>query len=224
MRDLYGMNAGSCYRYRLPDSTLVDVSFEANDGIVITDRNLMKRTYLKPGQGLEQEEYYDFESTPGEVLLVRVVSGATGADRSTKSFVEYRPELDREGTVGPGVVVFSAQYDRQNALVINPGPYTTATTPLVSAAGTTMRVEAETHEWSRLGEEPVTIPEGMATAVTYNYQRPGGENARFAWVSGFGMARIQDFSNVAHQVCAARVCKSDGSCTGAASCQDLTCP
>ncbi len=224
VRDLYGMNPGSCYQYRLPSSALATVTLEENDGIAISGYKVIKRSYVAPGSSLAEEEYYDFDTKPGEVRLLREVRGFNAAERSTKSYVEYRAELDREGTVGPGVLVFDVEYDRQNTLVVKPAPYTTATTPIVSAGGNTMSVEAETHEWSRLGEEQVMTPEGMVTATTYNYQRPGAENARFALVPGFGFARIQDFNNVAHQICAARVCKADGSCTGAASCQELSCP
>lgn len=224
-RDYYGMNAGSCYRYRLPDSSFVNVTIEANDNLALTQYKTMKRSYVGAASSLAEEQYFDFETTPGEVRLLREVTGFTSAERSTKTFVEYRPEADREGEVGPGVLVLALEYDRQNVFGLVPAPYVTATTPIVSAGGTTMRVEAESHEWSRLGTEPVTLPDGtMATADLYNWARPGGLNARYALVPGFGFTRIQDFSNVAHQLCAARVCKADGTCTGAASCQELNCP
>lgn len=224
-RDYYGMNPGSCWRYRRPDSSLVTVSIEASDA-VISGYRLMKRSSVSASSSLAEEEYFDFETTPGEVRLLREVTGLSAPERSTKSYVEYRPEADREGEVGPGVLYFALEYDRQNVLTPKTGSYSTATTPLVASGGSIMRAEAETHEWTRLSEEEVATPDGMQTATLYNYARPGGRNARYSLVRGFGFARIQDFDNVTHQVCAARVCDAAGNCTGAASCRDeeLTCP
>lgn len=224
-RDFYGMNPGSCWRYRLPDSSQVTVSLEETEA-ALTGYRLIKRSYVTQASSLAEEQYFDFESTPGEVRLLREVTGFDAASRSTKTFVEYRPEADREGTVGPGVLYFALEYTRAGVLQPKTGSYTTATTPLVASAssGTVVRAEAESHEWTRLGEEQVATPDGMQNATLYNYARPGGRNARYALVSGFGYARLQDFDNVTHQVCAARVCKSDGTCTGAASCLELTCP
>lgn len=224
-RDYYGMNPGSCWRYRRPDSSQVTVSLEETEA-ALSGYRLIKRSYVTQASSLAEEQYFDFETTPGEVRLLREVTGFDAASRSTKTFVEYRPEADREGEVGPGVLYFALEYTRDDVLQPKAGSYTTATTPLVAGAssGTVMRVDAESHEWTRLGEEQVATPDGMQPATLYNYARPGGRNARYALVSGFGYARIQDFDNVTHQVCAARVCKSDGTCTGAASCLELTCP
>ena len=81
----------------------------------------------------------------------------------------------------------------------------------------------ERHVWSVLSNsETVATPDGTATAYKLSYVRRG-DTALYWTVPGFGLAKFNDFDNKRYQVCAARVCDSAGTCTGAPSCDELNC-
>lgn len=210
VRNFWGAGAESCWRYRRPSSTgglntFANVTIKPPNTQVISGKTVYIRSYRPDSSGAPTlEQYLDTETAP-DITLARSIEGV-GVDRVVKTY-EASPPLFARFEFGEG-----------NALQFHETIFETTSTPKDGMA--------ENHKWVVVSTaEPVATHDGMAEAIKLNYTL-GGKTASYALVPGYGFAKFTDFDNVAHQVCAARVCDAAGVCTGVASCtsQDLTCP
>lgn len=212
VRNAYGLNDGSCWRYRFASggtSLYATVSVAGPNSTAIAGQTVFVRKFQLESGGLPTEDYFD-TSADGEVRLLRHVEGQQN-DRVTKRY-----EDDPEPPLFAKFVYVTAETTR---LTVGERWDTTPTPK---------DLPIESHVWSVLSDaEMVATPTGEVASYKLNYTRSAGtgapETATHNLVPNFGVARFVDFDGTTYQVCDARVCDATGACTGAASCDALTC-
>ena len=201
VRTFWGLQPGSCWRYKIPTGTpgfseFATVEISAPNDKVVAGRTVYIQTY-KRDSGLEDQLYFDTESN-SEIRLARSEDGP-GADRVTRVF-ETEP-----------LPLFGAFRFEEDVVVFKQDVFETTATPRA--------LDAELHKWVVFAkDQDVATADGTAKAYKLRYTR-GTQTAEYFVVPGYGFAKFTDFDNKDHQVCAARVCDSAGACTGASSCE-----
>lgn len=210
VRAAYGLLPGSCWRYRysLAGSTLyANITATGPDTNIVAGKTVYLLRYQLDAGGLPTEDYFDTETAP-EVRLLRHIEGSSGSTRINKRY-----EMD------PKPLFASFKVDAMKKAILMVGDrFTTDAKPT--------DLPAEQHVWSVLTSTtvPTAAPFGRRPAYRLNYTLGGTASARYDIAPDFGIANFTDLSGRAHQVCAARVCDSNGACTGAESCTNLVCP
>lgn len=220
VRDFFALNNDSCWRYKFIKSgaTLfarVDVA-GPNDTSIAGETVYVRKFRLESG-GLPAEWFLDTEAD-AEVRLLRSTSGTDQASRETRRY-----------DTAPAPLFGTLAYDRAGAAELEEGArFTTESTPMLCTGEdqTCAAGNLERHEWTVLGTESVTTPDGDKDAVKLQYRitaDTGGGTANYFLVPGLGIAKFTDFDGTFYQVCDWRVCDATGACVGAESCAALTC-
>lgn len=209
VRSYWGLNPGSCYRYRY---TPAGAQIPAHGTMTIlgpnTQRIAGKTVYIQSFQldvGGEPGEFLlDADTTPGELRLLQFGEGS-GPMRVTQTYDESPPLWTKLEYAADGSVDFADDV------------FTTQSTP----RGGSGAVE---HKWIVLNKaDMAATPDGVKPAVKLSYSRSGIGTSFYYLVPGFGIANFTDSNNTTYQVCAARVCDASNNCTGAPSCAELMC-
>ncbi|MCC7382663.1 MAG: hypothetical protein IT384_12580 [Deltaproteobacteria bacterium] len=205
VRDFFGLNGGSCWRYRMSSGTNVfaTVRVTGPDTVPVSGKSVFIRAYQPPTTSQTNDTLLDVDTTPGEIRLARTAEGTT--NRVIKTYVDE-----------PRPLWAQLKIDREQKVVLAASTFTTLSAPREDPAN---MVE---HKWVVLNAaDMATTPSGSVPAMKLSYTRSDGGTELYWLVPGFGMAKFTDTNNVDHVVCASRVCDSAGTCTGEASCDDL---
>lgn len=207
VRDYYGLNAGSCWRYRT-SAAGATVTIIGPDTQRISGRTVYIMSYQRTNGGLPIEWLLDADSEPGTILLWRIDEG-----RGTEGVFTFE---------NPAPVFAKFAYE-DGAVDFAQTTFETVSTPRGA-------MEAQTHRWLVLNRSAMAAKIGAnnmletVPAVRLSYERTGKPIATYSLVPGYGFADFTDTENVSHQVCASRVCDSKNNCVGANSCAELVCP
>ena len=220
VRDYFALNNDSCWRYKFIRSganlfARVDVT-GPNDTSVAGKTVYVRKFALESG-GLPVEWFLNTEAD-ADVRLVRATSGR---DRTTRETRRYDAD--------PTPLFGTLEYARSGEVQLEEGArFTVETTPTLCTGEEQTCADGtlERHEWTVLGSEAVSTPDGEQQAQKLQYvitADTGGGTANYFLVPGRGIAKFTDFDGTFYQVCDWRVCDSSGTCVGAESCAALTC-
>jgi hypothetical protein len=208
VRTAYGLNPGSCWKYRYTQTGVdlfANVDVAGPNDTAIAGRTVYVRSFRLEAGGLPTEDYFDTESD-SKVRLIRHVEGQ-GTARTTKRY---------EDNAEPPVFAEYHFNSKKEVIMRQGDKFETLATPKDMAE--------ERHVWSVLSdEEQIVTPDGTKPGYKLQYTRGTSETALYYVVPEFGVANFIDFAGVTHQVCAARVCDASGACTGSDSCSNLVC-
>lgn len=203
VRNLYGLNPGSCYRYRqLGQNLYATIDISGPNTNSIAGRTVYVRKYSLDAGGRPVEEYFATDGE-GELRLIRKVDNMGNvsryeADANAPLFAKFAFNTKMEAIMKKG--------DR----------FSTTATP--------KDLDPEMHEWTVLDDARsiVTVNDEMKPGYDLQYRINGGTPSTWRIVPNFGLANFV-LDGITHQVCDARVCDASGTCTGAADCATLAC-
>jgi hypothetical protein len=203
VRQTYGLDSGSCWQYKVGDVPRATVTIAGPDVNAVAGHTVYVEKYQPLAGGLPTEDYFDTEAN-GEIRLLRHIEGQADMRVSKRYDTDPMPPLFARFTLDA----------MKNAVLSKGDKFEVNTTP--------MGMAPEHHAWSVLAtDDMVSTTEGMKPAYKLLYNR-GNETANSWIVPGYGVAKFQDFTGAFHQVCAARVCDAQGTCSGA-DCASLAC-
>ncbi len=222
VRDYFGLNADSCWRYRYKQGSAnlyrrADVA--GPNETSISGHTVYVRKLAYESGGLPVEWYLETELN-GEVRLLR---SATGRDRDARETRRYETE--------PTPLFGALEYDFSGNIDLKVGTrFTTETATPDLCTGMEQSCApgpTERHEWTVSNTEMVATPDGEEMAIKMNYKVTDDTRTttEVYWlVPGKGIAKFTGDDGTVYQVCNWRVCDAAGACTGAANCTDmLTC-
>jgi hypothetical protein len=204
IRDIYGLNNDSCYRYeQLGQGLYATFDIAGPNTNSIAGRTVWVRKYTLDSGGRAVEEYFAADDGTGELRLIRKVDNMGvvrryESDDSAPLFAQVAFNPQRQPVMAKG-----ARFE-------------------VTAMPKDM--PAELHEWTVLDDKATIVStEGTAMGYSLQYKIDGGMVSTWQIIPGYGVAAFTDVSGTTHQVCAARVCDANGTCRGAADCSQLVC-
>lgn len=220
VRAYYGLGGGSCLRYRYSsggNTLFARVDVKGPDEQRVAGETVYVWEFRETEAGGFPDEWLLIPGE-GELRLVRSTFGATQQERVTYRYEDADRPLFAQLELDDGEIIFE------------PGPFETLTTPErcpVQDEACTTPEAPFSHVWTVLDDQGMAVtPTGTSTAVELNYEveREGvAESWRYSLVPNFGFARMISPDGITYQVCAARICDGAGTCTGAPSCDELTC-
>ncbi len=219
VRDYYGLNSGSCWRYkyqRAGATLFTDATLSGPNATSIAGRTVYVRAVRQQSSTSVDEWFLDAEKD-AEIRLVRSTFG-NGAGRTTSRYENSSPLFAR------------LEFDRTQQVALNVGDrFESDVVPSVCVGSSDCADgPAERHEWAVLkADEMVMTADGPLTGYLLEYRiitDTERKTARYTLVPGRGFLRFTDFDGTFYDLCAYRACDSAGACVGAMSCNDLACP
>ena len=219
VRDAYGLNGGSCYRFRA-GNLFANATIEGPNTSSIVGRTVYRWSFRLQSGGLPDEWFLETEQD-GAVRLLRAVDGRTADERTTREY---------QDTDTPPLF-YQLSQDRFGDIFLSDTTFVTEVTPVCNGAGCSDPVSLERHEWVVQDDEAMVVsPDapGGEPGVRLLYLRTINGSmmpAEYALVPGKGFAQIRAFDGTLWQACNWRYCDEAGNCAGAASCEpaDLAC-